>query len=95
MGKGGGSGSGAGNGKGEGRGEGKGEGHGDGSGDYKGKTDRIAVPAMPMPMAVVCCVLNFIIPGFGKASTKPGKAFLLPQPLNPIGFCTYLGILKS
>ena len=64
MGKGGGHGKG----KGEGRGEGKGEGHGDGSGDYKGKTDRIAVPAMPMPMAVICCVLNFLIPGFGKTS---------------------------
>ncbi|KAK3588569.1 hypothetical protein CHS0354_026174 [Potamilus streckersoni] len=31
----------------------------------RGKTERIAVPAMPMPMAVICCVLNFLVPGFG------------------------------
>ena len=33
---------------------------------YRDKTERIAVPAMPMPAAVVCCILNFLIPGFGK-----------------------------
>ena len=58
-------------GKGEGSGSGKGTGLGSGSGegsgeDYKGKTERLAVPAMPAPAAVICCVLNFLIPGFGK-----------------------------
>lgn len=57
---------GKGGGLGEGKGAGKGSGGGDGAGeDYKGKTERLAVPAMPAPAAVVCCVLNFLIPGFG------------------------------
>lgn len=31
----------------------------------RGKQGRIAVPAMPRPMAILCCVLNFIVPGLG------------------------------
>lgn len=27
---------------------------------------RKAIPIMPKPLAVVCCFLNIIIPGFGK-----------------------------
>jgi uncharacterized membrane-anchored protein YitT (DUF2179 family) len=49
-----------------GKGIGTGDGVGRGSGHYKGKSDRIAVPAMPLPMALICCVLNFLIPGLGK-----------------------------
>ena len=60
---------GKGGGYGEGQGAGKGSGSGQGSGeDYKGKTERLAVPAMPAPVAVLCCVLNFLIPGFGEYS---------------------------
>lgn len=33
----------------------------------RGKQGRIAVPAMPRPMAILCCVLNFIVPGLGKS----------------------------
>ncbi|XP_067684285.1 protein SPEC3-like [Haliotis asinina] len=36
-----------------------------GSGRNRGKDERLAVPAMPMPLAVVCCVLNFLVPGLG------------------------------
>lgn len=43
----------------------KGEGQGDGAGTARGKTERVAVPAMPMWLAITCCVLNFLIPGFG------------------------------
>ena len=32
------------------------------------KQERIAVPAMPMPAAIVCCILNFLIPGSGEYS---------------------------
>ncbi|XP_045166924.2 uncharacterized protein LOC123530235 [Mercenaria mercenaria] len=38
-----------------------------GSGYYKGKTERFWVPALPMPAAITCCVLNFLIPGLGTA----------------------------
>lgn len=44
---------------------GKGEGQGDGAGLARGKTERVAVPAMPMWLAIICCVLNFLIPGLG------------------------------
>lgn len=44
---------------------GYGEGHGLGTGMARGKTERVAVPAMPMPLAILCCVLNFLIPGLG------------------------------
>ncbi|XP_053377593.1 protein SPEC3-like [Mercenaria mercenaria] len=50
-----------------GKGGGSGWGLGRGSGMYRGKNDRIAVPAMPLPMAIFCCVLNFLIPGLGTA----------------------------
>ena len=54
-----------------GKGDGSGGGKGDGSGeDYKGKTERLAVPAMPAPAAVICCILNFLIPGFGKTLSR-------------------------
>ena len=46
---------------------GHGEGHGQGSGAYKGKMERFYLPAMPMPIAVMCCVLNFILPGIGRS----------------------------
>ncbi|XP_071084060.1 calcium-binding protein P-like [Haliotis cracherodii] len=36
-----------------------------GGGRARGKDERLAVPAMPMPLAVVCCVLNFLVPGLG------------------------------
>ncbi|CAH1798126.1 unnamed protein product [Owenia fusiformis] len=29
------------------------------------KQNRMVIPAMPMPMAIACCVCNFIIPGLG------------------------------
>ena len=44
---------------------GKGEGWGEGGGEARGKTMRVAVPAMPMPLAILCCVLNFLVPGLG------------------------------
>ncbi|XP_053378232.1 protein SPEC3-like [Mercenaria mercenaria] len=44
---------------------GYGQGHGFGTGMARGKTERVAVPAMPMPLAILCCVLNFLIPGLG------------------------------
>lgn len=44
---------------------GHGDGHGTGSGDARGKTQRVAVPAMPMPLAILCCILNFLVPGLG------------------------------
>ncbi|XP_062595693.1 protein enabled-like [Saccostrea cucullata] len=31
----------------------------------RGKQGRIAVPAMPRPMAILCCILNFLVPGLG------------------------------
>lgn len=40
-------------------------GFGEGSGEARGKKERIAVPAMPMPLAVICCILNFLVPGLG------------------------------
>lgn len=46
---------------------GKGNGSGLGSGDYKGKTERVWFPALPIPLAIVCCVFNFLIPGLGSA----------------------------
>ena len=30
------------------------------------KDERYVVPALPMSLAIVCCVLNFAIPGLGK-----------------------------
>ncbi|XP_052781139.1 uncharacterized protein LOC128217792 [Mya arenaria] len=33
--------------------------------DYDEKADCYVVPALPMPVAIFCCILNFIIPGFG------------------------------
>ena len=30
------------------------------------KDERYVVPALPLPLAIVCCVLNFAIPGFGE-----------------------------
>lgn len=44
---------------------GSGEGFGEGSGQARGKTERVAVPAMPMPLAILCCILNFLVPGLG------------------------------
>lgn len=44
---------------------GKGDGHGIGSGAARGKQERVAVPAMPMPLAILCCILNFLVPGLG------------------------------
>lgn len=49
-----------------GKGEGSGNGGGMGSGQYKGKFERVFFPAMPLPMAIICCVLNFLIPGLGQ-----------------------------
>ncbi|KAL4226130.1 hypothetical protein ACF0H5_014117 [Mactra antiquata] len=50
-----------------GKGGGSGYGAGWGSGMYKGKFERVIVPAMPVPIAILCCILNFIIPGLGSA----------------------------
>lgn len=33
--------------------------------DYGDQDDRYVVPAMPMPLAVFCCILNFLVPGLG------------------------------
>ncbi|KAL4226791.1 hypothetical protein ACF0H5_014770 [Mactra antiquata] len=44
---------------------GYGKGHGVGAGTARGKTERVAVPAMPMPLAILCCIINFLIPGLG------------------------------
>ncbi|KAH3820120.1 hypothetical protein DPMN_121864 [Dreissena polymorpha] len=33
--------------------------------EYQFKSDSYVVPALPMPIAVVCCILNFLVPGFG------------------------------
>jgi len=43
---------------------GLGDGEGAGAGQ-KAEGARLAVPALPMPVAVLCCVLNFIFPGLG------------------------------
>ncbi|KAH3817189.1 uncharacterized protein LOC127832251 [Dreissena polymorpha] len=48
-----------------GKGTGSGQGAGDGAGGYKGKSERFFIPAMPMPAAIICCILNFLIPGLG------------------------------
>ncbi|XP_060555758.1 uncharacterized protein LOC132716491 [Ruditapes philippinarum] len=50
-----------------GRGDGSGWGSGWGCGGYKGKTERVFFPAMPIPLAILCCVFNFLIPGLGSA----------------------------
>lgn len=57
-------------GKGEGSGWGSGWGQGLGSGDYKGETERFWIPAMPVPVAILCCVFNFLFPGLGKFCRK-------------------------
>ncbi|XP_071163938.1 uncharacterized protein [Mytilus edulis] len=31
----------------------------------RAKKDRKYIPAMPMPLAVICCILNFLVPGIG------------------------------
>ncbi|XP_060587819.1 uncharacterized protein LOC132743294 [Ruditapes philippinarum] len=38
--------------------------------DLQEKDDRYVVPALPMPVAIICCVLNFIIPGFGSMAAS-------------------------
>lgn len=50
-----------------GKGSGSGGGSGWGSGWYKGKMERSWFPAMPLPAAIICCILNFLIPGLGTA----------------------------
>ncbi|XP_069142048.1 proline-rich proteoglycan 2-like [Argopecten irradians] len=42
-----------------------GAGIGDGTLRARGKKKRIYIPALPMPLATLCCVLNFILPGLG------------------------------
>lgn len=34
------------------------------------KDERYVVPALPMPVAILCCVLNFIIPGVGSMTAS-------------------------
>ncbi|XP_045165831.2 uncharacterized protein LOC123529531 [Mercenaria mercenaria] len=38
--------------------------------DVPDKDDRYVVPALPMPVAIFCCVLNFVIPGFGSMAAS-------------------------
>ena len=62
-------------GKGKGSGGGKGSGKGCVKGgwsgeDYKGKPERMTVPAMPAPAAVFYCFLNFLMPGLGETLSK-------------------------
>ena len=54
-----------------GKGTGSGHGAGEGAGGYKGKSERFFIPAMPMPAAIICCILNFLIPGLGKVASGP------------------------
>ncbi|OWF55708.1 proline-rich proteoglycan 2-like [Mizuhopecten yessoensis] len=42
-----------------------GVGSGDGNLRARGKKKRIYIPALPMPLATLCCVLNFVVPGLG------------------------------
>ncbi|XP_060064668.1 WW domain-binding protein 11-like [Ylistrum balloti] len=42
-----------------------GVGSGDGTLRARGKNKRMYIPALPMPLATLCCVLNFIFPGLG------------------------------
>ena len=48
------------------------------------KDERYVVPALPMPVAILCCVLNFIIPGVGEYNVR-GKlganSFLIVDPI--------------
>jgi len=46
-------------------GYGKGFGFGPGNVSAIGKKERIGIPALPMPLAVICCILNFLVPGLG------------------------------
>ncbi|XP_041349286.1 protein SPEC3-like [Gigantopelta aegis] len=34
-------------------------------GDGRKMNERLTVPAIPLPMAIACCALNFLIPGSG------------------------------
>lgn len=51
----------------------------------RGKQGRIAVPAMPRPMAILCCVLNFLVPGLGRSYlslyTEPNVNILFHVPI--------------
>lgn len=38
--------------------------------DPQDKDDRYVVPALPMPVAILCCILNFIVPGLGSMAAS-------------------------
>ena len=56
---------------------------------------RVAVPCMPLPMAIICCILNIFTPGFGKYIAQFQKLVcfsLLPHVMHsktPISSTTY------
>ena len=56
-----------------GKGIGSGLGFGKASGSDKGKMERFWIPAFPLPVAIICCVFNFLIPGFGKLEYEHHK----------------------
>lgn len=38
--------------------------------DPRDKDDRYVVPALPMPVAILCCILNFLVPGLGSMAAS-------------------------
>ena len=80
---------------------GYGEGHGDGEGgtsgrraQLKGRSDRVTIPALPMPTAIICCVLNFLIPGLGKLVTNLLQSYNISKRVQYVVFETNLSLSR-